>query len=67
MGRKQLEKMHRLLKVDDTIGFKMGVTFWTIWQKWYPKFCISFFYNRKEFKIIECHVQGKQGIAWVIS
>jgi hypothetical protein len=42
MGRKKLEQMHRLLKVDDTIGFRMGITFWTIWQKWYPNFSFHF-------------------------
>jgi hypothetical protein len=39
------------IKVDDTIGFKMGVTFcWGISQNWYPKFFISFFLNKKDFK-----------------
>jgi hypothetical protein len=47
--------MHRLTKIDNTIGFKASVTFN---KSDIPIFSFHFFYNKKGLKIIECHVQG---------
>ncbi len=49
--------MHRLIKINDTIGFKMGVHFENFDKSDIPIFSFHFFYNKKGFKIIECHVQ----------
>ncbi len=47
--------MHRLTKVNNTISFKMGITFD---KSDIPNFSFHFLYDKKGFKIIECHVQG---------
>jgi hypothetical protein len=48
--------MHRLIKVNDTIGFKMGFTFEIFDKSDIPNFSFHFICNKKGFKIIKCHV-----------
>jgi hypothetical protein len=43
--------MHRLIKVNNIIGFKMGITFWDIWQKWYPNFTFVSSIIKKDLKL----------------
>jgi len=50
--------MHGLTKVDDTIHFKTSVTFEIFDKSGISNFAFHFFYNKKRFKIIDCHVQG---------
>jgi hypothetical protein len=48
--------MHKLIKVDDTIGFKRASHFEIFDKSDIPNFSFHFLDNKKRFKIIECHV-----------